>query len=460
MSSNFGDPVYYGKPFFFRRTTSEILSESYEGSSKDMGYWKVRSNCAIQGGLHSTSLMAFHGPKASRRYESEAGPFHASSSVVEVKHTQGKPPLSNDRRAVTFSDRVTIYGNVGDDGLYLSPAIPSLLWKKSKNDIMREPIGESEWTLCRVDGKVTGEICYGDIVCIESILHPGYYVSTGVADNSHEAALRLSCIQKDYFILLCPSLRELVTLEAARKTGVNRKENVSRAVNISDMESLRDKDESDKIMQRLALLPVDLVYEILKSERCWKSLFRLVCKEWRDIAEREVVAIKLNNSFVSEGGRLFRARSNAFVERCFNVQRLFLRNLDDLTVDDAWQLLSNKQLTKLHLGGCRTLTDDVLLAVTSIQTLQHLNIACSKVTDEGLDLISKCLVCLTSLDLYGCQSISISGVSSLLELPHLQALNLRGTQVTIDAVRTLRSKNNLLTRVQILTGPLLMDDIY
>jgi hypothetical protein len=407
------------------------------------------------GKLHSSSLMAFHGPKASRSYQSSAGSaFDASNSYT------GEEKKGEERRGVDYGDHVTIYGNIGDDGLYLSPAVPQLHWKKTKKHIMKEPIGESEWSLSRVDGTVIGELTYGDIICVESVSKPGHFVTcAGDTVPGMEGNLLLSTTSKDYFVILCPTLRELVKLEAERKNvGKGAAPKRNRVDEDSDI-VIRERAQANRALRGLLQTPIEIVYEIFRFTRGWKSTFRLVCKEWRDIAEREVYSIRLNNGFSAEGSKLFRFRITNFVQRCVNLNKIFLRNMDDISDREAIQLFVGKPLKKISIGGCRMLTDETIRTICKVKILQHLNIACSKVTDTGLRLMAEELTGLISLDLYGCQNITANGIREILTLPNLQALNLRGTPINDAALTSLQSRLKG-RKLQILTGPLLTDDVY
>ena len=108
------------------------------------------------------------------------------------------------------------------------------------------------------------------------------------------------------------------------------------------------------------------------------------------------------------------------------------------------------------------LTDSTIKIICTVPTVQHLNIACSRITDEGLRCIGESLKSLISLDMYGCQNITVDGIRHVVTLPNIHAINLRGTSIDETAINTLR-KSSLFAKIknlQILTGPLLSDDVY
>lgn len=107
------------------------------------------------------------------------------------------------------------------------------------------------------------------------------------------------------------------------------------------------------------------------------------------------------------------------------------------------------ELTKLNIGYCTQITIRGFAAiVTKLKGLEILNLAKCNVDDRVLELISRGLKNLRSLDLSHCELIAATGFGHMaVELPNLQELHLSSCKITdeilIDITRHLRGLQKL-----------------
>lgn len=93
--------------------------------------------------------------------------------------------------------------------------------------------------------------------------------------------------------------------------------------------------------------------------------------------------------------------------RCRGLRSLSLRNLDSLTDEDVACLHCLRALRSLNLGGCVRLTDACLETVSRLSLLS-LNLAMTRVTDEGLATLAAPMAPrkIATLTLYGVTRIT------------------------------------------------------
>ena len=86
-------------------------------------------------------------------------------------------------------------------------------------------------------------------------------------------------------------------------------------------------------------------------------------------------------------------------------------------------------LTQLSLCHCKSISGSGFASLSSLTSLQELHVGVTAINDEGLAGLSRSLPALTKLDLYRCASISSAGFACLSSLTTLQELDVGGTKI-------------------------------
>lgn len=134
-----------------------------------------------------------------------------------------------------------------------------------------------------------------------------------------------------------------------------------------------------------------------------------------------------------------------FVKRkCVYITAIKLRNFhggsilqDDTMAIALSQLTSKSSLTHVDFCGCPGIGDSTLSVLCKLNaTLRTLKLGCTKITDDGLELLlnSKATIHLEHLNLYGCNTLTETGMKQyLLQLIKtrlkMRDINIRGTAV-------------------------------
>lgn len=214
--------------------------------------------------------------------------------------------------------------------------------------------------------------------------------------------------------------------------------------------------ESEKEWLRLLQkIPLDLVYQILQFRGNWVRTARLVCKKWCSAAELHVRRIRVNGEFELFNKKSHRLCLFNFVARCRYLKRLTLRNVDELLDEDLSQIWKNRHLERLSCGGCAGLSDKAIRHIGRCESLTHVNIAVSHVTDAGLRELCAKLPQLKHINLYACSEITLEGIRHVLNvMENLNDINIRGCNVEYS------HETSPQNSVQVLTGPLHSEGIY
>lgn len=212
-------------------------------------------------------------------------------------------------------------------------------------------------------------------------------------------------------------------------------------------------------LRMLQRLPLDVVYQILQCKGRWVRTARLVSKAWCRAAEQHVFGIRVNGEFAGISTARERGDLLGFVRRCQHLTSITLRNLDEITDEEAASIARHcAHLQRLALGGCRRLGDASLRGVDELEHLAQLNLAATAITDAGLRHVAGGCPRLENVNLYGCKHISAAGVRGLLEAhAGLESLNIRGTR--IDKTRAEELQRDFAPK-QVLTGPAHVDSIF
>eukprot|EP01138_Halocafeteria_seosinensis_P007615 gb/GECG01007783.1/.p1 GENE.gb/GECG01007783.1/~~gb/GECG01007783.1/.p1 ORF type:complete len:672 (+),score=49.52 gb/GECG01007783.1/:1-2016(+) len=410
----------------------------------------------------------------------------------------------------SYHQPVCVYMNV-DSGKYLSMDSKGVELKrpedvrksKKKREIQfyaRPFQGTEEMVFARSDAK----ILLGDSILLESVRYPGVFISgewENTCDDINNCVPLGKTTSEMSALIVRPHLAPLNILVKLRvgsgsSTSDNQPYNGrsggsgDREVDQRAEDSYFEADVEDRVaVELMKRLPESLVQYIFTFRRAWLQTCRLVSKSWRNFAEERVTRISISSSFfggVSTTRRRAMKPYQGFVSRCHYVKVLVLQGIDPLSEGAAEDLIECKSLRVLSVGvscqlqnalkplwclpvefalslsfqGCSRLGDGFVQRVAETQPyLKTLNLATTLTTDFGLEMISDGCHDLESLNLYGCQGITIVGIERLLELPMLKTLNIRGTPLSKEEVEHLR---NLAQQreITLLVGPKVGDTIY
>jgi len=312
------------------------------------------------------------------------------------------------------------------------------------------------------EGLLDNTLRYGDEVCFESRFHEGWFVTVN-AENSPEGINILARessenITSPHAFTVCA-----IPMAFAQKVRVPYNQGVRTFSGLSLVDRIKAKGTNrlpfppEMWVEMLTRLPTEVAIHICSYRKDWMKSFRVVCKEWRMIAEEKVARIRVGE-FADTGSRRSREALLNFILRCSNLRDLKL-NVTQLSDSEMSSIGQKEHLTNLAIGGCPRLTDETIKVICNIKDLHILNLATVGITDFGLDLVSKNLSQLKSLNLYGCRLISDQGIMLLCNIHSLQSVNVRGTLISDDAVERLRSLH-VNSDLAVLTGPYLTDGIY
>jgi hypothetical protein len=175
---------------------------------------------------------------------------------------------------------------------------------------------------------------------------------------------------------------------------------------------------------------------------------RLVCPGWKAVHDAMVKRLVLRLETTDEAMDMLAQRFPAVVSLEFkyksggavygvltdqgmlavsnltSLNTLNLTNCRELTDEGMRAVRSLPALTSLNFTNCRELTDEGMRAVSSLPALTTLNLAyCKKVSDEGMRAVRSC-ASLRSLILAHCNKVTNVGLRELRGLTALTELNL------------------------------------
>eukprot|EP00753_Platysulcus_tardus_P016047 PLAT5385.3.p1 GENE.PLAT5385.3~~PLAT5385.3.p1 ORF type:complete len:452 (-),score=120.97 PLAT5385.3:114-1469(-) len=394
-------------------------------STPQRPFWRLGDGLSAElGNSNGSSLLALHGPKASRR--------------------RG--------RQVHFGDSVTLFGNV-ESGRYLSPSgRPRLAWKSTKQGVMKESSGESEWIVRRVDAEdpnllddSSAGVLYGDAIALESRFHAGWFVRASEDDQ-----LLLSRGSFSSFTIVAPSLKFAIALG----TWMQGKDRMQRLPAPPRPVPLREEELG--LRDYLSALPSELVLHIFSFHRNWSQRCRLVCKDWMFAVDDTVKRIRIGE-FADVRSRARRLEVLSFASRCRSLRSFKVRNMDRLSDEELCDFRIPPYLHTLSLGGCSGLGDAAIEHIVTARSLKHVNLARSAISDDGAHLLARGLPLLENVNLYGCESLTDDGIMAFTACSKLRQMNLRGTPVSKEAIEEFRAE---MPGVTVLTGAALPDGIY
>ena len=99
----------------------------------------------------------------------------------------------------------------------------------------------------------------------------------------------------------------------------------------------------------------------------------------------------------------------------------------------------------VNLYRCKSISESGFACLSSLTSLQELNVDNTAIDDEGLAGLSRSLIALIKLGLYECLSISESGFACLSSLTSLQELDVGFTAIIDEGLAELRRSSPALT---------------
>ena len=106
-------------------------------------------------------------------------------------------------------------------------------------------------------------------------------------------------------------------------------------------------------------------------------------------------------------------------------------------------------LTKLNLSWCRSISGSGFGCLSSLTSLQELDVSFTDIDDEGLEGLSRSLPNLTELNLSYCRSISEQGFACLSSLTSLQELDAGNTTINDEGLAVLSRSLPALTKLDL-----------
>ena len=308
----------------------------------------------------------------------------------------------------------------------------------------------------------SGQLCFLDTVHLVATplsSAPKYLTLTGQLTTRLEQAAS--------FVLHTVTLEQLNSLSSSLSRRQQKKEQRMQQLQQERPHQHDGVDDPQHPQCRPPLnFPLHLLPNLLRSYvPNGLAIVRVLSKEFERTTHSFVLAAQ--NGFSPTNTR----KLLDFVQRkCNRVQALRLRNFDALKECDVVTALSplhrRSILRSVDLCGCPLVGDGVCAKLCqTMHTLRALKLACTSITDEGLDMLctSKATSTLVHLNVYGCQDLTVQGMNASLsklierDASVVQSMNLRGTGMTpvFDSLRLKRVAQDCGVRV--LIGPMRED---
>lgn len=198
-------------------------------------------------------------------------------------------------------------------------------------------------------------------------------------------------------------------------------------------------DELDDQNRPIDRLPFDLLAHIFALLTCFKDLAQTsaVCRKWRQ-GVKESLARRESLSF--SGWKADDDSTTRLVLHAYSLKELDISRSRwgcQITDRGLYQLSTAKcvsNLSSLSLWGTTGITDTgVVQLISRANSLQHLNIGGTFITDTSLFAIAGSCPHLKSIVLWGCRHVTENGLLALVnKCRKLESINAWGMRVTVD----------------------------
>ncbi|KAK8995709.1 hypothetical protein V6N11_075969 [Hibiscus sabdariffa] len=194
--------------------------------------------------------------------------------------------------------------------------------------------------------------------------------------------------------------------------------------------------EKESEMERL---PIDLLAHILLMITSFTDLAQAsgVCRKWKQ-AVKQALATRQTLSFA--GCKMDDDSTARLVRHAYSLKELDISRSRwgcQITDNGLYQISLAKcvtNLTSISLWGMTGITDKgVVQLITRTNSLKHLNVGGTFVTDESLSAIADNCPHLKSIVLWSCRHVTESGLFVLVsKCRKLESINVWGTRVPLD----------------------------
>ncbi|KHG05977.1 hypothetical protein F383_32460 [Gossypium arboreum] len=186
-------------------------------------------------------------------------------------------------------------------------------------------------------------------------------------------------------------------------------------------------------------LPIDLLAHILVMITSFTDLAQAsgVCRKWKQ-GVKQALARRHTLSFA--GCKMDDESTSRLVRHAYSLEELDISRSRwgcQITDNGLYQISLAKcvsNLTSVSLWGMTGITDKgVVQLITRANSLKHLNIGGTFITDESLSAIAHSCPHLKSIVLWSCRHVTESGLFVLVNKCHkLESINVWGTRVPLD----------------------------
>ncbi|KAB2051731.1 hypothetical protein ES319_A12G074900v1 [Gossypium barbadense] len=186
-------------------------------------------------------------------------------------------------------------------------------------------------------------------------------------------------------------------------------------------------------------LPIDLLAHILVMITSFTDLAQAsgVCRKWKQ-GVKQALARRHTLSFA--GCKMDDDSTSRLVRHAYSLEELDISRSRwgcQITDNGLYQISLAKcvsNLTSVSLWGMTGITDKgVVQLITRANSLKHLNIGGTFITDESLSAIAHSCPHLKSIVLWSCRHVTESGLFLLVnKCRKLESINVWGTRVPLD----------------------------
>ncbi|XP_051117230.1 F-box protein At5g67140-like isoform X2 [Andrographis paniculata] len=183
-------------------------------------------------------------------------------------------------------------------------------------------------------------------------------------------------------------------------------------------------------------LPVDLLAHIFCLITCFKDLAQ-VCTKWRQGVEQSLAR---RESLSFSGWKMDDESTARLVNLSYGLKELDISRsrwgcqITDRGIEHLSKAKCISNLSSISLWGSTAITDNgVIQLISRTNSLRHLNIGGTFITDASLFAIAESCPNLKSLVLWGCRQVSEIGLVDIVnKCQKLESINVWGMRVPLD----------------------------